>query len=210
MSHDEYEEHTWNDLEPNKEYEVYVLSCDANEKDANLQIFYGATKKMGGSGDAYVDIKVSAYKYAEWDNVMKPSLFIDYTPNDQTGAYRIGVQYATNYDKDPEGYKEDLCQDPEMAVAHWFMYGPITTDYQIDPNTEVVIMAAGKNADGKWGKVNTMRYTTSANVAAGVAPAGVAPAATNVDGILGRKLGTLIGNTVGRVPVLKEKIRLQH
>ncbi|MDE7496502.1 MAG: hypothetical protein K2M67_06610 [Muribaculaceae bacterium] len=209
VAHDEYEEHTWKDLEPNKEYEVYVLSCDANENDANLQIFYGSTAKMGGSGDAFVNIKVDGYRYANWDNEQKPSLFISYSPNDQTGAYRISVQYATNYDQDPEGYNEDLCQDPPAAMAHWFQYGNITTDYQINPNTEVVIMAAGKNADGKWGKVNTMRYTTPANVSATVNNAEVAPAVVSAGGILGRKLGVKLGNTVGRVPVLKGKVRLE-
>ena len=53
-----------------------------------------------------------------------------------------------------------------MAMANWFLYGAVTTDYQVDPGKSIVILAAAKNVNGEWGKVNEVRYTTPANVSA--------------------------------------------
>ena len=37
-------------------------------------------------------------------------------------------------------------------------------DYQMDPNTEFVIVVASQNANHQWGKLNVFRYTTPATV----------------------------------------------
>lgn len=195
VAHDEASEYTWKELEPNMDYEVFLQAWDAEEVAAPVQKIEARTARMGGSGDAAVDIKVTGYQLADWGGEMKPSLYISYTPNDQAGAYRIAVQFAKDYDTDPAGYDKDLCQDPEMPIAHWFMYGPVSTDYQVDPSTEVVIMAAAKNADGVWGKVNTVRYTT---------PAAVGKTAARAPRI--NSAGK--GNMTGRVPVSKAGVRL--
>ena len=47
-------------------------------------------------------------------------------------------------------------------MAYWFFYEPLTTDFQLNPNTEYVAIAAGKNAEDVWGKVTELRFTTPA------------------------------------------------
>ncbi len=64
-----------------------------------------------------------------------------------------------------------------MAIAHWFLYGTQTTDYQVEPGAKIVILAAAKNVNGEWGKVNVMRYDVPSSVAAGM------PAATGKSSI---------------------------
>lgn len=168
VPHDEESEHTWKDLEPNKEYEIYVQVWDKKDVAAPIQIFEATTAEMGGPGAAYVDVKITGYKLAEWDGVMKPSLFVRYEPNDQAGAYRVYVAYAEDYDKDPQELKDYLCSDPEMSMANWFLYGPVSTDYQVDPGKKIVILAAAKNVNGEWGEINELRYETPDKVAAGM------------------------------------------
>lgn len=157
---DEECDHTWTGLEPNKIYEVYVQCWDKAGVAAPYQVFEVATAIMGGQGEALVDVKIGDYRLEDWNGEQLPSLFVTYTPNDQAGGYRMMVQYAEKYDQDPEGYESDLCSYPEMPIVGWFQYKTISTDYQINPNTEIVVLAAAKNADNKWGKVTKVRYRT--------------------------------------------------
>lgn len=164
-------EYTYNQLNPNTEYELYIQPCDVNGNYADLMIVNCSTAKLGGSGEAKVTITAGDYKLMEWDGEMLPSQFFTYTPNDQTWCYRIGVYKEAQYEEQKDLIIEDLQSDPPMPAAYWFQYEELTTDYQIDPNTAVVAIASAKNADGVWGPVTELRYTTPA------APAG-APAKT--------------------------------
>lgn len=47
-----------------------------------------------------------------------------------------------------------------MPTTCWFFYDEITTDYQINPNTECVAIAAAKNANNEWGLITELRFTT--------------------------------------------------
>ena len=152
---------TWKDMAPNTEYEVYIVACDKYGNPAAPQVFETATLSMGGQGDAKVDIKLGAYKLENWDNQMMPSQFITFTPNDQAGCFRFSVYKAEQYDAQADEIKSGLCSEPPMpSMANWFFYEPITTDFQIDPATECVAIAAAKNIDGVWGEVNELRFTT--------------------------------------------------
>ena len=53
-----------------------------------------------------------------------------------------------------------------MNTPGWFLYDPITTDYPLDPDTEYVAIAAGKNNLNQWGEVNVLRITTPKEVGA--------------------------------------------
>ncbi|MBP3671886.1 MAG: hypothetical protein J6J06_07980, partial [Bacteroidaceae bacterium] len=123
---------------------------------------------------AEVTITLGDYVLADWGGEMLPSQFVTYTPNDQASAYRFNVYLAEEYDPVAEDIKADLCTEPPMPMTGWFFYEPITTDYQINPNTECVIIAAAKNINGEWGPINEFRFTTPAEaVAADMAPSRV-------------------------------------
>lgn len=193
-------------MDPNTKYELYVQPIDANGNLADLQVFNMETKSQGGSGEAIVEITTGDYKLAEWDGEMKPSQFVTYTPNDQTWCYRFGVFLAKTYDADPDGCQQSVASEPPMPnMSHWFFYETITTDYQIDPNTPIVIVAAAKNADNVWGTTNIVRYTTPAAVS-GAPAMHKAPSLKGVDKIKARLTPMTRSNTPGRVPVISKVV----
>ncbi len=152
---------TWTDMAAGTEYEVLVAMKDINGNFADYLTYYASTQSLGGSGDAYVDVSADDYVLINWGGEMVPCQYLTFTPNDQTAMYRFAVYYAYSYDANVDYCKEDLCQDPPYDnVANWFYYDPYTTYYNIDPNTECVAIAAGKNIDGVWGEVNEYRFTT--------------------------------------------------
>lgn len=152
---------TWKDMAPNTEYEIYIVACDKKGNPAPPQVFETSTLTLGGHGDATVAIQLGEYTLADWYGEQKPSQFLTFTPNDQAASYRFGVYPAEQYDANVSEIKENLCSEPPMPdMANWFFYEPLTTDFQIDPATEIVAVAAAKNIDGKWGEITEYRFTT--------------------------------------------------
>lgn len=156
------ETYQWSDKAPNTEYEVFVQMRDKEGNMAPYEVFEFRSKSFGGEGVAEVAITLGEYTMTDWDGTMLPAQYLTFTPNDQTSMYRINVVLADNYDADIEGYKEDLCSDPFMPTEGWFQYEELTTDFQIDPNTSCVAIAAAKNINDEWGPVTELRFTTPA------------------------------------------------
>lgn len=214
----------WKDMDPGVEYEVYIQPLDKAGNFADYTIFNVKTVAIGGDGAAVVQITPGKYVMAQWGEEMMPSQFFTFTPNDQTAAYRFGVYTEEQYEAKKEDIKKDLCSEPPMPnMANWFFFEPLTTDFQIDQNTKVVAIAAGKNSKNEWGEVTELRYTTPAEVGGSAQP-GAAPAFAPVapstvvleaqpvtsDGIRARKSATrLPGN--GYAPKAAARIlRLAH
>ncbi len=162
--------YTWTNMSPGTEYEILVQAWDAAGTMAPYQTYALTTTTLGGDGVAEVEITLGDYVMADWGGEMLPSQFITYTPNDQSSAYRFSVYMAENYDVDADAIKAELCSEPPMPMTGWFFYDAITTDYQINPNTECVVIAAAKNAKGEWGPVNEVRFTTPAEAVADMSP----------------------------------------
>lgn len=155
--------YTWTKMSPNTDYEILIALKDKKGNFAPYQTFEVSTLAKGGKGEAVVDVAVSKYELADWGGQMLPSLYVKYTPNDQTWCYRFGVYTQADIDQYGEqALIDDLCSDPDMPMANWFFYDAMETDYQVNPNTKVIIYAAGKNSDGEWGKVTKFTYTTPA------------------------------------------------
>ena len=185
----------WTNMAPGTEYEVFIQAWDKNDKMAPYQVFELTTLSLGGEGTAEVTITLGEYKLADWWGEMLPSQFITYTPNDQVSAYRFAVYTAEQYDPDSEAIRQELCSEPPMPMAGWFYHEEVTTDYQINPNTECVAIAAAKNINGEWGPVTELRFTTPADM----------PSKSASKTIKERKLNT--NNSKGTVPV-KNQLRL--
>lgn len=187
----------WKQQEPNKEYEVFIQAYDINGAMAPYQVFNLKTAELGGEGTAEVTITLGEYKLMEWSDengnpVMLPSQFLTFTPNDQSAAYRLSVYTADMYDVAADTIKQELCSEPPMVMVRWFQYEELTTDFQIDPNTECVAIAAAKNINGEWGPVTELRFTTPADM----------PSKSKSNTIKERKVETT--NSKGQVPVLKQ------
>lgn len=160
---------TWDEMEPGTDYQVFVQAWDANDNYADCDTINFSTLKTGGPGAAWVDITLGDYKLQDWKGQQLPSQFITFTPNDQTSRYHFNVALASEYDKDPEGYKSDIITEPEQVPLYWYWYDAFTTDYQINPSTEAVALAAARNSEGEWGEINVFRFTTPAAVSGAAA-----------------------------------------
>ena len=154
-------EYTWTDMAPSTEYEVFVAMLDANGYFAPYEVYETATATLGGHGEAAVGIEVGDYGLVDWRGEMKPALTVTYTPNEEASCYRTVIFTEEEYDADTEGCNQEVCSDPWMpGISGWFHYDAESYDYNVEPGTSIVIAAAGKNLDGEWGPVNTVRYTT--------------------------------------------------
>ncbi len=154
------ESYQWKDKAPNLDYEIFIQARDANGVMAPYKVFKFKSKSMGGEGIAQVEIKLGPYELNDWYGEMLPSQFLTFIPNDQTSAYAVGVYLAENYNTDPDGYHDDLFIEPSMPTPGWFQHNLLTTDYQIDPGTECVAIAAAKNINNEWGPVTVLFFTT--------------------------------------------------
>lgn len=162
---------SWKQMSPGTDYQIFIQGWDAKDNYLPCDTINLTTKVLGGVGAATVDMTLGDYKLQDWNGEQLYSQFITFTPNDQSSCYRFNVVKAELYDKDAEGYQNDLKQDPPMPMSNWFFYEPVTTDFQIDPETEVVAIAAAKNANKEWGVVSVKRFTTPAATATPEVPA---------------------------------------
>lgn len=153
--------YTWEGMNPNTEYDVFVAMKDRNGNFAPHKKVVATTECQGGEGTAEVDVKVTDYCLSYWDSEELPTLEVAFTPNDQTWCYRFGVYLKSEYEKyNDESWRDEICRDPDMPMARWFFYEPLTTDFQVNPKTDIVILAAAKNAKGEWGPMTVLNYTT--------------------------------------------------
>lgn len=199
--------HTWDNLDANTQYQVFVQAWDANGVFADCDTIEITTDKLGGSGAAYVDVQLGDYKLQDWNGEQLPSQFITFTPNDQASCYRYNVILASNYDTDSQGYIDDLCSDPSQPMAYWFNYGTLTTDFQINPSTQAVAIAAAKNSEGVWGEVNVLRFTTPTSASTSKAPAKWNPASVITARLQPTIEAWTIGN--GKAPAFKSNKGIQ-
>lgn len=161
---------TWHEMEPNTEYEIFVQAWDSEGTYADVDTLLLKTAMKGGAGVATVDVKLGEYKMTDWDGEMKPSQFISFTPSDQSSCYRIGVYLAAVYDENSNEIQNELRTDPPMPTTNWFQYEAMETDFQINPDTECVAIAAAKNGEGTWGECTVLRFTTPTEIS-GASPA---------------------------------------
>lgn len=155
--------YTITDLNPNTDYELYIVCADVNGYLAPVQIFNMRTKDQGGKGEAVIDVEIGDFGLTDWGGEELPTQVVTYTPNDQTWAFRCSVYDAVTYDAKRAEILEELASEPPVPnMAYWFFYEPFINEYQVNTSTEYVAVAVGKNADGKWGKATEKRFTTPA------------------------------------------------
>lgn len=163
------QDYTYKNMAPGTEYEVFILPLDVNGTNGQYQKFFVTTASQGGTGEAHVNVTLGAYEMTEgwWDNdandfVSKPSQMMTFTPDDQTSCYRYSVVLKENYESNPQMWQDETAKDnnPDMPIANWYQYSELTTDFQIDPETEFVVLTAAKNAADEWGPVDVRYYTT--------------------------------------------------
>lgn len=199
---------SWTDMNPNTDYEVFVVCSDVNGNlSTDYQVFNVSTLGLGGEGEALVEIVVGDYKVTNTGTPDEPALtysqYVEYNPNDQASCYRFGLYLASEYDANTQEIRDYLCSEPPMPnMAYWYYYEPYFASYGVEPETEVVAIAAGKNINGEWGEITEVRFTTP-SIEDAANNGENAPARTAAKGVIGRIASPKAAVTVpgqGRVP----------
>lgn len=165
-NHKGKEVYTNKGMNPNTEYEVYIVCEDAKGNLTDPQIFYTSTLKQGGSGEAITAQTFTKYEITNWgtedEPKMLPSLFVKYTPNDQTWRYHFNVYTKEIFDAHADEIRKEMLSIPEQGTVYYWWYKEFETDYQVNANTQIVAVCASQNADGKFGTLQEVGYTTPA------------------------------------------------
>lgn len=143
----------FDELVPNTSYTICALPYDADSTAYTLGTMEITTTVMGGSGDAEVSISV--------DNITSTTALVTFTPNDQTALFKDMI------------ISDVMCQlwgeDSIISYLQQDFYTYYAEDSftwtELIPNTTYRAAAIAQNADGVWGELATMPFTTLESVA---------------------------------------------
>ena len=199
--------HTWKDLTPNTNYEIYIVPTDFNDIAGEDVIAKVTTKSMGGDGVSEMTITVGEFGYEkDQDGVAHYYQQIIYTPNDQTAAHRDMMLKKSAIDEGTwteESFVEYMKNDKNPDNPddqYWDNYGVDDVKWNAEPNTTYYVYSIGKNVNGEWGKLAKETVTTGA-------PATSRNKVIMNNDIAQRKNMKRVNNLNGR-PMLKNKVYL--
>ena len=142
--------HLWDDnIIPNTEYTIFVLSKDIEGEVIQLDKKKVTTLTLGGDGISVIDLQVEV--------LSDTSVYVVATPNEETAEY--------HYILIEKLYADSIGVDSTMKI----LYADIYPLYDIDrwewtplsPNTAFYAIAQGKNAKGEWGEITKVEFVTT-------------------------------------------------
>lgn len=152
---------SYNDLDPGKDYELYVQPLDKNGSYADLICIPFTTESLGGTGLAEVGITLGKFE----KNNDSYQQYITFTPNAEAALMHVALRAKESLD--PVTGEQEVLEtlksdkDPEFPMnPYWDIYIEDTYVYNVQPNTTYVIYALAKNANGEWGTLASEEFTT--------------------------------------------------
>ena len=152
-------QYTWTNQSPGKDYEIYVQCWDADGVDADMIIIPVTTASMGGDGEAVMTIEIGEfggdpeYGYYQW---------VTYIPNEEVAKHRDMIILKSAYESAEWGLenvlnylKQDNPYDP-----YWDQYGIDEAQWNAEPDTWYIAFSIGMNANGEWGPLASVEFTT--------------------------------------------------
>ena len=152
-------QYTWTNQSPGKDYEIYVQCWDADGVDADMIIIPVTTASMGGDGEAVMTIEIGEfggdpeYGYYQW---------VTYIPNEEVAKHRDMIILKSAYESAEWGLenvlnylKQDNPYDP-----YWDQYGIDEAQWNAEPGTSYIAFSIGMNANGEWGPLASVEFTT--------------------------------------------------
>ena len=141
--------HLWNELIPNTEYTVFVLSKDIEGENIQIDRQKVTTEVLGGNGVSVIDLQVEV--------LTNTSVFVTATPNEETAEY--------HYILIEKSYADSIGVDSTMKIIHTDPYALYDIDrwewIDLHENTEFYAIAQGKNAQGEWGEITKVEFVTT-------------------------------------------------
>lgn len=152
---------TWRDMIPNTDYELCVLPWDKNGVYQDIEKVNVTTKKLGGAGEASVDIKIGEFGGNESTGYFQ---IVTYTPNDQAALHRdiIITEEAFNKSDMGEAGVIKMLQTDAPNDPFWNQYKVDKAQWNAEHNTTYIACSMAKNAEGVWGKLQQVKFTTPA------------------------------------------------
>ena len=153
---------TFEEYEPGT-YDVVIVMKDKEGNFAPYQIYTASTKLGGGQGESRINVEIGDYYADDWgEGQLVPTLGIYYEPNDETYRYRATVYLQSVVDEyGIDAVIADVKSDPPMPGAiGCYNYEEFYNEYSIQPSTQIVVVAAGQNANLEWGEATVLNYTT--------------------------------------------------
>jgi len=146
---------TWDDFAPNTEYEVLIQAIDENGNYPDYQTLAITTAVNGGEGPAEIHITVGDFGEENGKYYQE----VIYEPNENTAVfYDILVPQSTWDELGAEGIKGYLVQYDQEK--YYPMYSTDDAYWNADPKTTYHACAMGKNANGEWGEMADVVFTT--------------------------------------------------
>ncbi len=177
-SHTGVTSNTWDGLQPNTEYEVYVLPVDVNGVYGDMVIIPVKTAKLGGEGVAQVTITAGEVSGDATNGYYLP---VTYTPNDQTSIHHDLLVSADFFEKN--NYTEEQLAEAMKADSNPFGYDPYWNYVGVDeatwgctPGETYYAYSIAMNANGEYGSLAKLEIKT---VAPSAAPAKAPKSKTN-------------------------------
>ena len=141
--------HLWNELIPNTEYTIFVLSKDIEGENIQVDRQKVTTEVLGGNGVSVIDLQVEV--------LTNTSVFVTATPNEETAEY--------HYILIEKSYADSIGSDSTMKIIHTDPYALYDIDrwewIDLHENTEFYAIAQGKNAQGEWGEITKVEFVTT-------------------------------------------------
>ncbi len=141
--------HLWNELIPNTEYTIFVLSKDIEGENIQIDRQKVTTEVLGGNGVSVIDLQVEV--------LTNTSVFVTATPNEETAEY--------HYILIEKSYADSIGADSTMKIIHTDPYALYDIDrwewVDLHENTEFYAIAQGKNAQGEWGEITKVEFVTT-------------------------------------------------
>ena len=135
---------------PGTSYSVFVVLVDKNGQYSDVQEFKVTTAKKGTSETAHVSIEVK--------DITKTGATVVNTPDVNTASYRETIVEKSLYNED-EMIKY-LTETPESKELPYHSDEFTQTWPKLTPGTEYYALAIAQNADGKWGPLTKVEFTT--------------------------------------------------
>ena len=148
--HEGVQKSVMTDFKPGTSYTVYVVLIDADGQYSDVQKFTVTTEKKGTSETAHVSIEVK--------DITKTEATVVNTPDANTSTYRETIIPKSTYNED-EMIKY-LQETPDNMSLPYHSDEFTQTCSNLKPGTAYYAVAMAKNADGKWGPLTKVEFTT--------------------------------------------------
>ena len=139
-----------NDFMPGTSYSVFVVLVDKDGQYSDVQEFKVTTAKKGTSETAKVKVEIK--------EVSESAVIVVNTPDENTSSYReIVVQKSLYNEAEILKY---LKESPESMALPYRTEAYTSAWNDLKPGTAYYAIAMAKNADGKWGPLTKVEFTT--------------------------------------------------